>query len=81
MIDVKKLGDLIKKERKANNLKQNEMAEKLGLSRTYLSDIENGRYLPGTNTLLRIAICIDLDLNTLKMTEIQGVEEGVLNND
>ena len=76
MLDGKKLGALIKNKRKEKHLKQTEMAKALGLSRTYLSDIENGRYLPSTKTLSRIAILINLDLNVLKMTEIQVVEEG-----
>ncbi|KIN28631.1 helix-turn-helix transcriptional regulator [Bacillus subtilis] len=76
MLDGKKLGALIKRKRKESHLKQTEMAKALGLSRTYLSDIENGRYLPSTNTLSRIAIFINLDLNVLKMTEIQVVEES-----
>lgn len=76
MLDGKKLGALIKNKRKEKQLKQTEMAKALGLSRTYLSDIENGRYLPSTKTLSRIAIFINLDLNLLKMTEIQVVEES-----
>ncbi|MCX2736242.1 helix-turn-helix transcriptional regulator [Bacillus sp. IS1] len=75
MLDGKKLGALIKDKRKEKHLKQTEMAKALGMSRTYLSDIENGRYLPSTNTLSRIAIFINLDLNILKMTEIQVSEE------
>ncbi|MGW6083354.1 helix-turn-helix domain-containing protein, partial [Bacillus subtilis] len=42
MLDGKKLGALIKHKRKERHLKQTEMAKALGLSRTYLSDIENG---------------------------------------
>lgn len=76
MLDGKKLGALIQSKRKEQHLKQTEMAEALGLSRTYLSDIENGRYLPSTKTLSKIAIFINLDLNVLKMTEIQVIEEG-----
>ncbi|MED1016770.1 XRE family transcriptional regulator [Bacillus atrophaeus] len=76
MLDGKNLGALIKHKRKEKHLKQTEMAKALGLSRTYLSDIENGRYLPSTKTLSRIAIFINLDLNVLKMTEIQVVKEG-----
>ncbi|KXZ15326.1 iduronate sulfatase [Bacillus nakamurai] len=75
MLDKKNLGYSIKSKRKEKNMNQSELASLTGLSRTYISDIENGRYLPGTNSLSKIAICIDLDLNVLKMTEIQVVEE------
>jgi transcriptional regulator with XRE-family HTH domain len=42
-----------------------------GLSRNYISDIENGRYMPSIDSLSRIAICLNLDLNVLKEREIQ----------
>ncbi|MGG3426904.1 helix-turn-helix transcriptional regulator [Bacillus licheniformis] len=71
MFDRKLLGALIKNQRCKKKLTQLELAEQTGLSRSYISDIENGRYIPGASTLTSLAICIDLDLNLLKMTEIQ----------
>jgi transcriptional regulator with XRE-family HTH domain len=74
MLDKKILGNIIKSKRKEMKLTQYDLSKKTGLSRNYISDIENGRYMPSTESLSKIAVCIDLDLNVLKMTEIQ-VEE------
>ncbi len=70
MLDKKTLGMLIKKKRKEKGMKQIQMSEVTKLSRNYISDIENGRYTPSVEALSKIATCLDLDLNLLKMTEI-----------
>jgi transcriptional regulator with XRE-family HTH domain len=77
MIDRKKLGNIIRSKRREKNLTQVSVSRITGLSRNYISDIENGRYMPSINSLSKIAICLNLDLNVLKMTEIQvfGFEE------
>lgn len=71
MIDKKELGRIIKNHRKTKNMKQNEVSSVTKLSRNYISDIENGRYTPSLEALTRLALCLDLDLNLLKMSEIQ----------
>lgn len=65
-MDKKMLGDTIQTGRKAAGLTQHELAKNAVLSRSYLADIESGRYFPSTPVLVRIAKCINLDLNTLK---------------
>ncbi|MFB6364277.1 helix-turn-helix domain-containing protein [Paenibacillus elgii] len=77
MIDKKKLGAIIKQHRKEKNLRQIELSTKTSLSRNYISDIENGRYAPSLDALVKLAVCVDLDLNSLKMTEIQGVDNAI----
>lgn len=77
MLDKKKLGIIIKTKRKEKKLTQDTISEETGLSRNYISDIENGRYMPSAASLSKIAVCIDLDLNVLKMTEIQELESEV----
>ncbi|MGE6365168.1 helix-turn-helix transcriptional regulator [Bacillus paramycoides] len=74
------LGNIIKESRKNKGLLQVEVAKSTGISRNYLSDIENDRYIPSLKTFLRIACFLELDLNLLsKMTEIQvRVVEGSL---
>ncbi|CAM4182441.1 helix-turn-helix domain-containing protein [Paenibacillus alkaliterrae] len=77
-MDKKALGSAIQTKRKALHLKQASVSETTGLSRSYLSDIENGRYAPSVDALSKIAIALNLDLNFLKNdgnTSIQG--EGV----
>ncbi|TKH22864.1 helix-turn-helix transcriptional regulator [Bacillus wiedmannii] len=77
------LGNIIKESRKNKGLLQVEVAKSTGISRNYLSDIENDRYVPSLKTFLRIAYFLELDLNLLsRMTEIQvkmGAEEKKLN--
>lgn len=71
-MEVKEIGFLIKKRRLEMNLKQRELADNLGVSRTYISDLENGRYLPSAQLLfkinkeLRLFIFIKNDGNTIQ---------------
>jgi transcriptional regulator with XRE-family HTH domain len=76
LLDKKTLGMLIKKRRKELKLKQIEVSDATKLSRNYLSDIENGRYMPSVEALSKIAAYLDMDLNVLKMTEIQVDESA-----
>lgn len=68
-MDKKLIGKIIQDQRKNKKLRQYEVSEKTGLSRNYISDIENGRYMPSVETLSKLANCLDLDLNIIKMTE------------
>ncbi|MBU3176057.1 helix-turn-helix domain-containing protein [Clostridium estertheticum] len=66
------IGDLISKNRNEMELTQLQLAEKSLLSRSYIADIEAGRYTPSVKSLISIANVLNLDLNfLLKMTEIQ----------
>ncbi|MBR8659574.1 MULTISPECIES: helix-turn-helix domain-containing protein [unclassified Brevibacillus] len=71
MLDRKALGLVIKNRRRERNIKQSQVSSATKLSRNYISDIENGRYVPSVETLTKIAVYLDLDLNVLKMSEIQ----------
>jgi transcriptional regulator with XRE-family HTH domain len=71
MLNKKTLGAIIKQKRNEAGMTQDQLSSATNLSRNYISDIENGRYTPSLNALSKIAICLDLDLNVLKMTEIQ----------
>jgi transcriptional regulator with XRE-family HTH domain len=73
MLNQKTLGAIIKQKRKEAGMTQGQLSTATNLSRNYISDIENGRYTPSLNALSKIAICLDIDLNVLKMTEIQDV--------
>ncbi|MED4969697.1 helix-turn-helix domain-containing protein [Parageobacillus toebii] len=71
MLNQKTLGAIIKQKRKEAGMTQDQLSSATNLSRNYISDIENGRYTPSLNALSKIAICLDIDLNVLKTTEIQ----------
>lgn len=71
-MDKKIIGLNIKEKRKKKELTQEKLADMTGLSRNYISDIENGRYTPSVESISKIAHCLDLNLNFLsEMTEIQ----------
>lgn len=67
------LGQAIRNKRLEKRATQEEIAKQIGLSRNYLSDIENGRYMPSVETLIKIASVLELDLNFLKSTNISEV--------
>ncbi|HEY8390662.1 MAG TPA: helix-turn-helix transcriptional regulator [Clostridia bacterium] len=69
----KYLGQIIRNKRKEKKFTQKYLAKQIGLSRNYLSDIENGRYMPSVETLIRIASILELDLNSLKSININEV--------
>lgn len=75
MVDKKTLGKIIQGKRKELGKTQSKLAEETDLSRNYISDIENGRYTPSIDSLTKIAVSLGLDLNVIKMTEIQVVDE------
>lgn len=63
MINQKKIGELIKESRKNKEMTQQQLAEKTKLSRSYISDVENGRYTPSAETLFKICYILEIDLN------------------
>ncbi|MBO2943610.1 helix-turn-helix transcriptional regulator [Paenibacillus sp. F411] len=77
MMDKKLIGKIIQSQRKSKKLRQYEVSEKTGLSRNYISDIENGRYMPSVETLSKLANFLDLDLNLIKMTEIHVTDNSI----
>lgn len=56
------LKDKLKNYRKLNKLKQDEFAKMLGISRTYLSDLENGRANGNLKILLKLSSATDTPL-------------------
>lgn len=66
------IGGEIKRKRNEKKLTQDELADKIGISRNYISDLENDRYIPSVRTLSKIANVLQMDLNFLsEMSEIQ----------
>lgn len=73
---LNKFNDLIRKKRTEKKLTQQELADKIGITRNYLSDVENGRYNPSFKTAIKFATFLGIDLNLLSiMTEIQDDNE------
>lgn len=64
------IGDNIRKYRKIGKLTQKDLGEAIGISNTYLSDIETGRTNPSIKTLKKIAKALDISyIELLKDTE------------
>jgi len=64
------IGDNIRKYRKIKNITQKELGETVGISNTYLSDIETGRTNPSIKTLKKIAKGLEINyMELLKDTE------------
>jgi transcriptional regulator with XRE-family HTH domain len=73
------IGKTVGKKRQEKKLTQAQVSEITGLSRNYISDIENGRYAPSVDALAKLAKCLDLDLNFLPLTtEIQVNKEEAI---
>lgn len=60
------LGKVVKMARKRKSLTQKVLAEKINISRNYISDIECGRYIPSVEKLILLADILEIDLNILK---------------
>ena len=70
------VGEAISLKRLDKKLTQRQVSDFTGLSRNYISDIENGRYMPSVDALTKLARCLDLDLNfLLSMTEMQYINK------
>lgn len=63
-----KLGEKVSLLRNEHNLSLSELAEKVGISASYLCQIENGKVMPALTTLKNIAKALDTDPESLMAT-------------
>lgn len=78
---MNRINKLIKEKRIEKGLTQQELANAIGITRNYISDIENGRYTPSLKTTIKLASYLDLNLNLLSgMSEIQDKTNWGLGN-
>ncbi len=61
----KNLGRVIQKTRIEKGVSQDNLSEEVGITRTFLSLIENGRRFPSYDTLTNITSILGKDLNSL----------------
>lgn len=59
------IGERIRAERKKKRISQKELAERAGISNTYLSDIEVGRTDPSLKTLEKISRAMGISMKEL----------------
>lgn len=62
---------ILKSERSKKKWTQKETAKKIGISRSYYSDIENGRTLPSSKTLFKINDVLPIFLTICDADRVQ----------
>ena len=67
------VGENIKNIRKKNNITQEELAEKLNVTRQAVSNWENGKSEPDIETLTNIAQIFDISIDEL----VDGIPKGI----
>lgn len=73
-IDYEKLGKKIREERISKNFTQEEFAELISISPTFMSDIENGKRKLGLKTLFKVASVFNLSIDYLVGNDVPSVE-------
>lgn len=61
----KRIGKRVSQERRKKNLTTEKLAYENGISKGYLSDIENGKKLPSIKMLERTADALEVDISVL----------------
>ena len=79
-MDYNKIGKFIMTERKAKNLTQAKLAEKLYISEKTISKWENGNGIPDTTSLVKICEVFGVSINEILSGE-RGVVENKQHND
>jgi len=77
MIDFKKVGNKISKYRKNNNLTQDDLAEKLFVTRQLVSKWENGTGIPSIDVLLELSKIFKVSFEDILCLN----DEKTINND
>ena len=62
-MDQVKIGAFLKELRNHNNLTQEQIAEKLGVSQRSVSRWENGNTMPELGVLVELSVFYDVDIN------------------
>ncbi len=60
------LSLLIKRQRKAKNMTQQQLAQKVGLSTRHIGKLEDGTYLPKFVTYLKLAQVLQFDVSEIE---------------
>jgi len=63
--DAKKLGENLKKIRTKKNISQTALAETLGVDKSFVSNIENGKTNPTLSTITNLAQALGVSTNEL----------------
>lgn len=72
MIIEEKFGNHLKKIRESKSISQESLSKRSGLSRTYISLVENGKKNPTLTTIFRLSKALGIKPSVL----IDGIEES-----
>lgn len=74
MIDIKKIGENIRKERKRQLLTIEQLAEKAGITDNFLGKIERGEGTPSLQTIDSIACALNVGIDFLNGNVLHSTE-------
>ena len=74
MVDIKKIGENIRKERKRQLLTIEQLAEKAGITDNFLGKIERGEGTPSLQTIDSIACALDVGIDFLNGNVLHNTE-------
>lgn len=83
-LDKTRLAELLRGEREARDLTLKEVAERSGLSISYISDIERARTMPSIETLSKLAdvygekLMIGMEKDGASLYELDSLEWGLI---
>jgi len=60
------LGKEIKEVRKSRKMNQNELAQRLGIDRSTISKIENGKFSVSVDYLVKLSLALDYEFSVVK---------------
>jgi transcriptional regulator with XRE-family HTH domain len=63
--DLQKIGKTLKRLREGEGLNQSQFAKKVGLTQSAISQFEEGKRIPSTKALQKIAVSLGLSIDTL----------------
>lgn len=73
---MNKLGDIIREHRKLKNMTQEELGNKLFVSKQAISKWENGRSLPDLDTTQKLIEILEIDVNEVLGGTVQEVKKN-----
>lgn len=71
------IGDVLRENRKRNNLTLKQLSTKSGVSLTFISDIENGRRKPSPEKAKLLADALNIDITLLLDEQVAGMIEEI----
>jgi transcriptional regulator with XRE-family HTH domain len=59
------IGQSLRRLRQSSRITQDELAERSGLSKNYICQVESGRKSPSLNAISKLAACMGADVNDI----------------